>query len=166
MCGGKQNTVARGVAAPTPMYPMREIVPATQAIEAAEGVPAGGPQAAVLVYQPFKEHELRSMRDRVMECRNEPQTVRDLIAQWMVTHRCTHRDVGIVCQAILSPTAWREARREAEWPAEEGAEWDGEARQAARDRLYNAIQRALKPPTLDWNSVCYSAKAGRKSWGV
>ena len=96
---------------------------------------------------------MRSMRDRVMECRNEPQTVRDLIPQWMVTHRCTHRDVGIVCQAILSPPVWREAKREAEWPAEEGAEWDVEARQAARDRLYDAIQRALKPPTLDWNRV-------------
>ena len=99
-----------------------------------------------------------------MECRNEPQTVCDLIAQWIVTHRCTHWDIGIVCQAIISPTVWREARREEEWPAEEGAAWTEQEREGARDRLYDAIQRALKPPTLDWNRVfAIQQKAGERA---
>ena len=105
-----------------------------------------------------------------MEYRSEPQIVRDLIAEWMMTHRCTHRDVGIACQVILSPPVWREAKREAEWPAEEGAEWDEEARQAARDQLYDAIQRVLKASTVDWNKVfAIQQKPGereRESGGV
>ena len=79
--------------------------------------------------------------------------IRDLIAQWVETHQCTHRDIGILCWAILSPTVWRETRREAEWPAEEGVEWTYENRSGARDRLYNAIQTALRPTTLDWTKV-------------
>ena len=104
------------------------------------------------------------MRNRILECPNEPQTIRDLIAQWVETHRCTQRDIGIMCQAILSPTVWREAQREAEWPAEEGAEWTDADRQGARDRPYDAIQTTLRPPTLDWNKVfAVQQKAGKRA---
>ena len=120
-------------------------------------------QAAKMAYQPLKEHELRSMRDRILERLKEPQTIHDLIAQWVETHRCTHRDSGMMCQAILSSTVWREPGREAEWPVEEGAEGRDVDRQGARDRPYNAIQTALRHPTLDWNKVfAIPQKAGER----
>ena len=54
---------------------MREIVPGMPAVPAAQGREGRDVQAAVVVYQPFKEQELRSMRDRILECKNEPQTI-------------------------------------------------------------------------------------------
>ena len=54
---------------------MREIVPGMPAVPAVQGREGRDAQAAVVVYQPFKEHELRSMRDRILECKNEPRTI-------------------------------------------------------------------------------------------
>ena len=148
-----ENKIIQEAVPPTPIYPMGEIVPGMLAVPAVQGRRGRDAQAAVVVYQPFKEHEPRSMRERILECKNEPQMIRDLIAQWVETHQCTHRDIGILCQAILSPTVWRKTRREAVWPAKEGVDWTDENRQGARDRLYNAIQTALRPTTLDWTKV-------------
>ena len=80
-------------------------------------------------------------------------TAKELIMQWVGVHRCTHGDIGILCHAVLSSSVWRKANQDALWPEDEPAAWTDVQRQDTRQRLYNAIERAMRPEALDWDKV-------------
>ena len=73
--------------------------------------------------------------------------------QWVGAHRCMHRDIGILCHAVLSSSVWRKAKQDAQWPEDEPAVWTDAQRQGTRLCLYNAIERALQPEALDWDKI-------------
>ena len=76
--------------------------------------------------------------------------------QWVEAHRCTHRDSGVLCHAVLSPNVWKRAKQDAWWPEDEPlapAAWTAVEQQAARQLLYDAIERALQPAALDWDKI-------------
>ena len=96
---------AMGLMATASAFPVREVTPAVPGAGGAAGQPAQS------VYHPFKESELRSMRERVLELKGSSGVTKELITQWVGTHRCTHRDIGILCHAVLSASVWRTARQ-------------------------------------------------------
>ena len=136
------NLGGMGLLATASAFPVQEITPAGP----------GGVQAQS-VYRPFKEIELRSMKERVLDQGRNAGAIKGLITQWVEAHRCTHHDIGVLCQAVLSPYVWKKARESAEWTANELAGCTDADRQINRQRLYDGIETALRPPALDWDKI-------------
>ena len=93
------------------------------------------------------------MKERVLDLGRNAGAIKELITQWVEAHRCTHSDIGVLCQAMLSPYVWKKAREGSEWTADEPAGCTDADRQNKRRRLYDEIETALRPPALDWDKI-------------
>jgi len=63
-----------------------ELMATASAFPVQEITPEGPGVQAQSVYRPFKEIELRSMKERVLDLRGDTGAIKELIMQWVDTH--------------------------------------------------------------------------------